>query len=494
MADVFQPTAYRETVAPLLNDHNEASWYADVPKIEDKRLRASQSIPTLQYASFCDERWNASAHELSQAPAFSNFRNRKHDPVSPLSSSSWQHRTSQGFLSPPIVSPPLVHPDYHLSYDHERHYLPGPMLASVTEIVDHHLVPQPLRMSKTARIFFDSMKHHQTPSESSVKQVELLDIKEAQRRAAEARQADLEARAAELIDRRNHQRGSNLINIKEAQHRAALSSLRSSGPYEEQSGPRPKSDSSDSFVIYTGLRESVKAMIKQKLKQKKESREIEKAAKVQERERKRMLSHTEEMYSAMKSSSRTSTKQREHSWTAGNSSPGQRNSLTDSVSNLFRNLSISRTQRAEEEARGREIERGRRPKRLAVPPSPYQKYGAEVWYAKNKKKNVKAKGCGGIQRASTTKKPTANSRFVSKGDIKGLKKKTSEDLKRSYSQGRKELINVLHVGGNAEKQKEKGRKFRRTMSEKRRERLKQSIAVIGPAWQPVATMVDDQWL
>jgi hypothetical protein len=498
IADIFQPTAYRDTVAQLLNNHNEVPWYADVPKIEDEELRASQSIPTLQYAPFRDERWNASAHEFSQAPTFSDFHNRQPDPVSSISSSTWQHRTSQGFLSPPIVSPPLAHSDYHPSYNHERHYLPGPMSASVTKIVDPHLVPQPLRMSKTASMFFDNMKPHQAPSEcSSVKHVELLDIKEAQRRAAAAKQTDLEARAAELIDRRNHQRGSNLIDIEEAQHRAMLNSLRSSGPYEEQSCPRPKSDSSDrsdSFVIYTGLRESVKAMIKQKLKQKKESREIEKAAKVQERERKRVLSHVEERYPAMKSSPRTSTEQRKYSWTAGNSSSGQRSSLTDNISNLFRNLSISKAQHAEEEARGRGIERGRQPKQLAVPPSPYQKYGAEVWYAKNKKKKAKAKGSGGLQRAPTTKKPTANSRFVSRGDIKDLKK-TNEDLKQLYSQGRKELINALHVGGgSAEKQKEKGRRFGRTISEKRRERLKQSIAVIGPARQPVATMVDDQWL
>lgn len=482
---IHQPTAYRDTIASLLRHRDEVPWYSDVPKIEDKTLRASQSIPTLQYAPFRDERWNASAHELSQAPAFSQFCNRTHDPVSPLSSGSWQHGTSNSFLSPPIVSPPLVHPDYHLSYDHERHYLPGPMSASVTEIVDPELVPQPLRMSKTASMLFDDPKPYSTPSgSSSMKRVELLDIKEAQRRAAAARQADLEARAAELVERRSHQQDRNLVDIKEAQRRAALNALQSSDPYEQQASTRPKSVSSDSFVIYTGLRESVKAMIKQKMKQKKESREIEKAAKVQERERKRVMSIAEQKYPAMKNSPRASDEQRKFSWPR---SSGQRSSLSDGVANVFRNLSISKAQRAEEDARGRGMQRGRRPKQLAVPPSPYQKYGAEVWYAKNKKKkNAK----GGIQRAPTKK---ATARFVSNNDIKTLKKKRSDDVKEAYQLGREQLISALHVGG-AVPEKKKGRKTRRTLSEERRERLKQTIVVIGPAAQPVETKKEDQWI
>lgn len=494
MPDVLQPAAYRDPVAPLLNDHNEVRWYADMPKMDERGLRTSQSIPTLQYALFRDKKWNTSAHELSHAPTFNDIRNQTHDPVSHISSSSWQNGGSYGDLSPPIISPPLVHPDYHPSYDYVRHYLPGPMCASVTDIVDPHLMPQPLRMSKTASMFFDSSKNNQAPSGSSVKHVELLDIKEAQRRAAAAKQADLEARAAELVDLRSQQRENNLIDIKEAQNRAALNSPLSSGPYKEQSGLRPKSNNSDSFVIYTGLRESVKAMIKKKLKQKRESREIEKAVKVQERERKRVLRHAEEKYPAMKNSPRSSTEQREYNWTVGSSSSGGRNSLMDGVTKLFRNLSVSKTQRTEEEARGRGIERGRRPKQLAAPLSPYQKYGAEAWYAKNKKKKAKAKGTGGIQRAATTKKVTTNQRFVSRADIKGLKKKTSEDLKEAYSQGRYELINALHVGPAAGEEKDKGRRFGRTRSVRRRERLKQSIAVIGPARQPGPTMVDDRWV
>ena len=501
MPVILQPKAERDTVAGLLQHRDGFPWYEDIPKVQDRSLRASQSIPTLQYAPFRDERWNASAHELSQAPAFSEFRNRMHEPVSPISPGSWMHRSSShDFLSPPLVSPPLVHPEYHLSLDHERHYLPGPMSASVTEIVDPRLVPQPLRMSKTASMLYESPKVRPLPSsESLVKHVELLDIKEAQRRAAEAKQRDLHARAEELISRKSNMRESSLIDLAEAQRRQAYEKLqRTSAPYEQQTEPRPRSVSSDSFVIYTGIREGVKAMIKQKLKQKKESREIEKAAKVQEKERKRVMSGGERKRSTTKTTPRASQDQPRTSGSSG------RASLTEGVSSLFRNLSISKTQREEEANRGRHMERGRRPKQLAVPPSPYQKYGAEVWYAKNKKArknlNLQAKS-GGIQRAPTKK---AGTRFVTKTDLgqrPALRKKRSDDVKEAYQFGASQLRTVLGVDDakTAKSPKDKDKKsrklgFGRTMSEIRRERLKRSIAVLGPAAQPVATQVDDGWV
>lgn len=416
------------------------------------------------------------------------------DPVSPLSPRSWEHRSSHALLSPPVVSPPVVRPGYHLSFDHKRHYLPGPMSASVTEITDPHLVPQPLRMSKTASMLLDSQNFRQAPSsDPMVKHVELLDIKEAQRRAADAKQKDLDARAAELIARKSNTRESNLIDLAEAQRRQKYDTLqRTSAPYEEQTKPRPRSLSSDSFVIYTGLRESVTAILKQKLKQKKESREIEKAAKVQEKERERVMGNAEQKYPFMKNSSRTSQDQaRKHSWTGSSA----RASLTEGVSSLFRTLSISKAQREEENNRGRKMERGRRPKPLAVPPSPYQKYGAEVWYAKNKKARKNLQTRGGIQEAPIKK---TTKRFVTRSDLgqrPGLKKERSEDVKEAYQQGASQLRNALGIDGAAKSNKEKkGRRLGlgRTLSEVRRERLKRSIAVLGPPRQAVATQVDDR--
>lgn len=514
MPALLQPTARRDTVATLLHHRDEVPWYSDVPKIEDRNLRNSQSIPTLQYAPFRDESWNASAHELSQAPTFSEFRNRMHDPVSPISPTSFNNKFSDDFLSPPLISPPLVHPKYHLSLDHERHYLPGPMSASVTEIVDPHLVPQPLRMSKTASMYFDIQQARQvSSSESLVEHVELLDIKEAQRRAAEAKQRDLESRAAELVARKSNMRESSLIDIAEAQRRQAYDKLqRTSALYEQQTDPRSGSVSSDSFVIYTGFHESVKAMIKQKLKQKKESREIEKAAKVQEKERKRAISGGQSRYPSTitKTTPRVSQEQlSKYSWTGSTG----RASLTEGVSSLFRNLSISKTQREEEDKRGRNMERGRRPRQLAVPSSPYQKYGAEVWYAKNNKarKNLAASAAkgGGIQRAPTRK---AGTRFVTWGDLTaktqwpGLKKKTSGEVMRSYQQGASQLRRVLGADGKVKEEKEKGKEkekpkktgrklgLGRTMSEVRRERLKRNVAVLGPARQPLAGREDERWV
>ena len=478
---ILAPTAYRDTGAALTNHRDEIPWYANVPKTEDISLRASQSIPTLQYTPFRDDIWNASVHEVSQAPAFSEFQNQMHDHVSPISSGSWQHRNSQAFLSPPLVSPPLFDPDYCLLYDHEPNYLPSPMSGSVTEMSDPQLAPHGLCMGTTASMCLDGPNPYSTPSRSSVKYVELLDIKEAQRRSTVAKQADLEARAAELVERRSHQRQSHLVDIKEAQQRAAVNSLRSSETYEQQAEPTPRSVSSNNFVVNTGLRESFKTMIKQKIKQKKEEREIEKAVKAQDRERKRVICIAEEKYPAIQHSPRASQDdERNYSWTG---SSGQRNSFTDGVTNIFRNLSISKTQRAEEENRGRGMERGRRPKQLAVPPSPYQNYGAEVLFAKNKKMNAE----GGIQ-LGPTKKATA--RFVSNNDIKALKKKSGH-FKEAYHLGRKELVSVLHMGGGEKQRREKAYKLVRTLSEVRREKLKQSIAVIVPVAQLVATQMDD---
>jgi len=152
------------------------------------------------------------------------------------------------------------------------------------------------------------------------------------------------------------------------------------------------------------------------------------------------------------------------------------------------------------------MDRGRRPKQLAVPPSPYQKYGAEVWYAKNKKArknlNLNLQVKGGIQRAPTKK---AGTRFVTRGDLAvrpPLKKKRSEDVKVAYHQGVSQLRTVLGVDDEARepkgREKKAGRKLglglHRTMSEVRRERLKRSIAVLGPARQPAATRGDDRWV
>jgi hypothetical protein len=237
-------------------------------------------------------------------------------------------------------------------------------------------------------------------------------------------------------------------------------------------------------------------MIKQKLRQKKESREIQKAEKVQEKERKRVMSNGKPKYPTAKHSPHVSQDQpRQYSWTGSSG----RASLTEGVTSLFRSLSISKSQRGEEDNRGRNMDRGRRPKQLAVPPSPYQKYGAEVWYAKNKKArknlnpNLQAKG--GIQRAQTKKVGT---RFVTRGDLAvrpPLKQKRSEDVKVAYHKGASQLRTVLGVDDEA-KEKKAGRKLglglHRTMSEVRRERLKRSIAVLGPARQPAATRGDDR--
>ena len=83
-----------------------------------------------------------------------------------------------------------------------------------------------------------------------------------------------------------------------------------------------------------------------------------------------------------------------------------------------------------------------------------------------------------------------------------LKKKRSEDVKVAYHQGVSQLRTVLGVDDEARepkgREKKAGRKLglglHRTMSEVRRERLKRSIAVLGPARQPAATRGDDRWV
>jgi hypothetical protein len=138
-----------------------------------------------------------------------------------------------------------------------------------------------------------------------------------------------------------------------------------------------------------------------------------------------------------------------------------------------------------------------------VPPSPYQKYGAEVWYAKNKKARKNLQASSGVQRAPAMVRKGGGGRFVTRGDLggqrPGLKKKRSEDLTRRYQEGVGRLRGVLGVDGAREEQervKKPGRKLGlgKTMSEVRRERLKKSIAVLGLAQQPELAKVDEMWV
>ncbi|KAK5052683.1 hypothetical protein LTR84_002549 [Exophiala bonariae] len=125
-----------------------------------------------------------------------------------------------------------------------------------------------------------------------------------------------------------------------------------------------------------------------------------------------------------------------------------RSSLQQGVNGLLRSLSISsrRTRDRTSEPRQRQ---------LAIQPTPYQRYGDQIW------KNKKAKK-------------------MTQHDEVGHNRGKSMDLVTAYQSGQSQFVSVLEGAK---------RKLRRKSSHKRRGKLKQSIILVGPN-QAVGNMSD----
>jgi len=232
--------------------------------------------------------------------------------------------------------------------------------------------------------------------------------------------------------------------------------------------------SDDSFTVYNGTSEAVRAMIREKLRKKKESRR----EKREENELKKATSFTKAKHPGMtkSDSSKPATQpaERQFSWVSS-----WQPSMQQGWDKLLRTLSI-RGRAPEEEDRGRTMARGRshrRQKQRAISKTPYQRYGPDIWLAKNKRKREKTRAAW---KAAADAKAQAQ---VLGGDT-GLGHSTSGaaqhyrggktgELAAALQNGRSQLLHVLD-----------GLKGKRSASRRRRERIKKSITLVGP------TMID----
>lgn len=173
-----------------------------------------------------------------------------------------------------------------------------------------------------------------------------------------------------------------------------------------------------------------------------------------ETEQERTLSYADAKYPGMRKSSFDMVKSQNSS---------ARSSLQQGVSNLLRTLSLSN--RGDGKQRHGQEKESCRERQLAIPATPYQVYGAEIWSDKAKKKQKN----GGPHNGERGK---------------------SFDILSAYQSGQSQFVGVLEGAK---------RKLGRKTSQKRRRRLKQSIIFVGPtssgsASEPFAPDNETRWI
>lgn len=218
---------------------------------------------------------------------------------------------------------------------------------------------------------------------------------------------------------------------------------------EERSASRfSKTSSDDSYVIYTGLRESVRAYVRHKMRKKRGN---------SNKERERVMSVASAKYPGMLTAKGYDRK---------HSSGSQRVSVQQGIASAYGKISKLSTSTSS----GQSTESGKQPrgrqKQLAIPTSAYQKYGVAVWERPKRPKKTK--------RAST-----APMTLVKKDNDGRVKRKpsmstNSAEVVGAFQSGRSRIIHALD---------DTKLKMKRSHSEKKREALKQSIRLVGQADQ-----------
>ena len=214
---------------------------------------------------------------------------------------------------------------------------------------------------------------------------------------------------------------------------------------EERSESR-FSSSSDSYVVYTGVRESVRAYVRHKMQKRRDN---------PKKERERVMSVASAKYPGMLTAQQHDRK---------HSSVSRKNSVQQGFSSVYdkisrRSISGLSVQSKEEKDRPR----GRQ-KQLAIPTSAYQKYGVAVWEAPKRQKK--------------TNRASAPAKTLTRKDDNGhVRRRPSLSVKpgevvSAFKNGRSHIIHVLD---------DTKHRLRRSSSEKRREALRQSIKIVGAA-------------
>jgi len=399
MPMLHQPQAYRDTVATLLLSFNSSP----VSPPSSKSPREMPSIPSLRLTP--EPPHPLFAVDNRSAPSFLEFsrklQDRRNELVSPMSQDSDFHRQmAYDKLAPP--SPQLT-PDLRQQVAfHEPHHLPGPMSGTITDVVDADMIPEPLDLNRTSRV--------------------VLEPQEAARKAQNER-------FEQMLD-----------------HTARRFSH--------------DSRSTDSFVAYDNPADAVKALIREKLRKKKATKEKPK-----------IMSFAEQKYPGVGS---PDTPGRKYSWKSD-----RRSSIQQGVSHLFRALSISSPTSSPTQAAL--AAPGQRQKQLAIQASPYQKYGMAAYSPEMKRKRKEERARQRQKQLSrkgtvrgTIRRPPYESIRESVVPESSVAPRTSRNSVISRPES---VVNAIHNGQTQWMGAFRGMR----PAERRRKRLKESIKLVGPA-------------
>jgi hypothetical protein len=420
----LQPIAYRETLTGLLARRFTESSSPISPLTISHFPKHAVSIPSLHLTS--ENLQVTSAVAAMAAPSFTEFprslQAKRSDMVSPLSSLVSPHYAAVShdtFWQPSLRSSPEFRA---VTFEYERDHLPaGEVSPRISDIVNLDLVPPPLDLARSS-------------GSSDYQSLGMLKV----------------------------DCGSEMV----------LSEQRSSSKFSSTSS------SDSSFVVYTGVRESIRAIIRSKMGKKKDS---------VERGKEKALSVASIKYH-VPNSDLPRQLERKFSWASS-----RKSSLQEGVTSLLRRLSLTN-----QPSPNKSTPRVRQ-KQLAVPLTPYQKYGTAVWHNSQRKKRRQARAARAARKSATPasgirRLPTQNRRknphsrssevltaFESgRNQILDALDETKQKIARMKSEQRTEdLKNSITLQGSGEKQEARHRLFR-SSSERRREKLKKSIALVGP--------------
>jgi hypothetical protein len=422
----LQPITYRETLTDLLVRRFTESSSPISPLTTPHFPKHAVSIPSLRLTS--EDPQAASVVGVKAAPSFVEFSRslqaRRSEMVSPLSSlasppyGAISHDT---FWQPSLRSSPELRA---VPFEYEQEHLPDKVSPQIADIVNLELVPPPLDLGRS----------------SGSSQYESMDMLTAER-------------------------GSKMV-------------LREKG----SSGKFSSTSSTDSsFVVYTGVRESIRAIIQSKMGKKKKS--VQKG--------KERAESVASIKGQVPSSYSSQQPRRKFSWVSS-----RKSSLQEGVTSILRSLSLTKPP-----SPSRQAPSSHRvgQKQLAIPLTPYQKYGAAVWHNSQRKKKRHARAARTPQKrvkvvAEIQRFPTQSRRrnppqrsgevfnaFQNGRDqILSALDETKNKMARTNSEKRQEAMKKAIMLSKPGEERETRHTLFRTSSEKRREKLKKSIALIGP--------------
>ncbi len=419
---------YRETLSPLLTRRFGSVSSAISPLSVSKFVKQPVSIPSLRVKP--DKSTNSNATDPKNAPSFVEFardlRTARSDIISPLPSLASPHYAAAShdtFWQPELKASPEFRA---IIFDHEREHLAGQVSPRIADVVDSHLMPPPLDLNRSSQIYEEQQSNR------------------------------LSAQGSSYITASKHRSSSRFSNTP---------------------------SSSDSFVVYTGVRESIRAMIRTRLGNKKDTRPYSEEREI-----------PEAVFPMGHPLASSKPYQVERKFSGASS---RRSSLQQGVSNLLRTLSRTKASSPTKQPPQKPLARQ---KQLAIPLSSYQKYGPAVWHNSQRKKRQQARaarapqiispaqpvGIKWRQTQSSGRAPPQRQNEVFTAFQSGRNQiihalgETKHKITRTNSEKRRGALRnkISHVRDG--EQTGRGGKITRTTSEKRRDKLKKSISIIGP--------------